>query len=189
MCINTLLEQKNMTKYRLAKKSGVPHTTVLDICSGKTQLKKCSAETVYKIAKALEVSIDALIASSVEKRPYFENFKSAICHKVKRLGDFDFIEEILLSNEIRTLYERGWYLESLYLLAMVDYLCRENDLPVAIEYNDMRSARLTGTVYSAGIEALSITSISNYYKEMSVSEAIPEFRRHNIMESDIRNVC
>jgi len=178
-----------MTKYKLSKKSGVPHTTVLDICSGKTKLHKCSAETVYKLAKALDVTVESLIAGSIEIRPYFENYKSAICHKVKRLGDLDFIEEVLLSNEIRTLYNREWYHESLYLLAMVDYLCRENELPVALEYDDIRNARLSEIVYPSGILVQSAFSGNEKYKEMSVSEAIPEFIRHNIVESEIRNVC
>jgi len=189
MCINTLLKERNMTKYRLSKVSGVPHTTVIDICNGKTNISKCTAETVYKIAKALDVSFDTLVASSVEKRPYFENFKSHICHKVKRLGDFAFIEETLLSDEIRKFYDMQWYPESLYLLAMVDYLCRVNNLPVAKEYSDIRRAQLEETLYPAGIHALSTFSRNEYYKELSVSESIPEFIRHNIVESEVRDVC
>ena len=43
MTLNSLLTQKKMTKYQLSKKSGVPQTTVIDICSGKTRLEKCAA--------------------------------------------------------------------------------------------------------------------------------------------------
>jgi transcriptional regulator with XRE-family HTH domain len=188
MCINTILKSKNMTKYKLAKKSGVPHTTVLDICSGKTKLNKCTAETVYKLAKALDVQMDTLIAGNVEKRAYFENFKSAVCHKLKRLGDFEFIETTLLSGEIRKLYDMSWYPECVYLLAMVDYLSRENDLPLAKEYEDIRKARLSEIVYPAGILVMSAFSNNEKYKELCVSEAIPEFARHNIVERDVRNV-
>jgi hypothetical protein len=63
----------------------------------------------------------------MDYRAEFETFKSAICHKVKDMGDMDFIIEILESEEIRRLFQKGWYPESLYLLAMADYLCREND--------------------------------------------------------------
>jgi len=186
--INTLLKQKNMTKYKLAKLSGVPHTTVLDICNGKTAVCKCNAETLYKLANALDVTMEALVADSFEKRPYFENFKSTICQKVKRCGDLSFIEDTLLSQEIRELYEKQWFPESLYLLAMVDYLSRENDLPLALEYSDIRRARLHEILYPAGILALSAFSRSDKYKNSCVSEAIPEFMRHNIVESEIRNV-
>ncbi len=40
--IEDLLAKRNMTKYRLAVVSGVPHATLNDICSGKTRLEKCS---------------------------------------------------------------------------------------------------------------------------------------------------
>lgn len=60
MIIEDLLAKRNMTKYRLAVTAGVPHATLNDICSGKTKLEKCSAETVYKIANALGVSMEML---------------------------------------------------------------------------------------------------------------------------------
>ena len=54
-----------MTKYRLAIEAGIPHATLNDICSGKTKLEKCSAETVYKLAKALGVSMETLTESGI----------------------------------------------------------------------------------------------------------------------------
>lgn len=66
MILSELLEQQNMTKYRLSQKSGVLYTTLNDICNGKASLLKCSTETVYRIAKALNVSMELLIS------PYFE---------------------------------------------------------------------------------------------------------------------
>ena len=189
MYINTLLKQKDMTKYMLSKRSGVPHTTVLDICNGKTKLNKCNAETVFKLAKVLNVTMEELITDCIEKRPSFENYKSAICHKVKSMGDIDFLIQTLESDEIRKYYDKHWYLESLYLLAMVDYLSRENGFPLVNEYDDLRRARLQEIVYPAGIIVMSELCASDKYKQLSVSEAIPEFMRHNIVESEIRNVC
>lgn len=65
MIIEDLLARRNMTKYRLAVKAGVPHATLNDICSGKTKLEKCSAETVYKLAKALDVSMELLTEGGI----------------------------------------------------------------------------------------------------------------------------
>ena len=61
MTINALLEKKGITKYRLAKQSGVPHATLNDLCSGKTSIGKCSSETLYRIARVLKVSMETLI--------------------------------------------------------------------------------------------------------------------------------
>ena len=57
MNLQTMLDQRNITKYRLSKMSGVPQTTVVDICSGKSSIDKCSARTVFQLAKALELII------------------------------------------------------------------------------------------------------------------------------------
>ena len=65
MIIDDLLAQRDMTKYRLAVQAGIPHTTLNDICSGKTKLEKCSAETVYKLAKALGVSMELLTEDGI----------------------------------------------------------------------------------------------------------------------------
>lgn len=60
MVIEELLARREMSRYRLALESGVPHATLNDICSGKTRIEKCSAETVYKLARTLGVSMELL---------------------------------------------------------------------------------------------------------------------------------
>lgn len=65
MIIDDLLARRKMTKYRLAVDAGIPHATLSDICSGKTKLEKCSAETVYKIAKALDVPMELLTEGGI----------------------------------------------------------------------------------------------------------------------------
>ena len=67
MRINEIINQKGMTKYSLSKTSGVPYATLNDICSGKTKIEKCSAETIYKISHALGVPMETLVKDSIEK--------------------------------------------------------------------------------------------------------------------------
>ena len=67
MMIEDLLVKRQMTKYRLAVLSGVPHATLNDICSGKTKLEKCSAETVYKLAKTLNVPMELLTEEGIRQ--------------------------------------------------------------------------------------------------------------------------
>ena len=61
MNLQTMLDQRNMTKYRLSQISGVPKTTVIDICSGKSSIDKCSAKTVQLLANALQCSMEDLM--------------------------------------------------------------------------------------------------------------------------------
>jgi len=189
MNINELLLQKNITKYKLSKISGVSFTTISEITTNKSKIINCAAGTLYRLAKALNVSMEDLLAGSMEYRHSFENFKSNVCHSVKNMGDIKFIISMLDSNKIRELYLNRWYPECLYLLAMVDYLSRENGLPVCVDYNDIRSARLKKTIYPSGILAMCAALGSNAPKKESRNEAIPEFLQFNIVESEVRNVC
>ena len=61
MTLQSLLDSENITKYQLSKISGVPKTTVVDICSGKTSIQKCNAKTVQQIAKALNCSMEDIM--------------------------------------------------------------------------------------------------------------------------------
>lgn len=65
MLINVFLDKKGMTKYKLAQLSGVPYSTLNDILSGKSKITKCSAETIYQIAKTLNVSVELLIEDAI----------------------------------------------------------------------------------------------------------------------------
>lgn len=61
MEINKLLREKGLTQYRLSILSGVPHSTLSELCNGKTNIARCSVETIYKLAKALGVSMETLV--------------------------------------------------------------------------------------------------------------------------------
>lgn len=188
MIITELLERNNMTKYRLSQNSNVPYTTLNDICNGKTNLAKCSAETVYRLARELNVSMEKLLKDCFESRCSFELYKSNVCHRLKNLGDIDFLIETLKSDDIRIYYEKKWYPECLYLLAMVDYISRENGIELCEEYDDLRNRKLSEIIYPASILALCAASKSDAPKQQAYREAIPEFMRFNIVESEVRNV-
>ena len=86
MMIRELMEKKGITTYRLSKNSGIPYTTVNDICNNKVSLAKCNSETVYRLSKALNISMEELLEPFVISRPNFELFKSNVCHSLKELG-------------------------------------------------------------------------------------------------------
>lgn len=175
--------------YRLSKMTGIPYATIHDICTGSARLEKCSAETVYKVAQALDVTMESLLGPVTETRNNFELFKSNVCHRVKELGDIDFIAETLQRDDIRTYYNRRWYRESYYLLAMLDYISRLNDIPRCTAYDDLRGGKLSETVYPSGVLIMCAAAHNDAAKEMALREAIPEFLRFNIVESGVRDVA
>lgn len=194
MVINNLLKEKSMSQYKLSKLSGVSQSTISDICTGKLLLVKCSGETLWKIAKALDVSIDSILDAEREEskqeeyRSSFETFKGNVCHYIKDNGDINFIITTLEKDNIRKLYKKKWYPEALYLLAMLDYLSRVNNLPLCIDYNDIRKHKLTKTIYPSSVIAKSVVTKSEKAKLEAKKKAIPEFLRFNIVECEVRNV-
>ena len=105
--------------------------------------KGCKSATMKR--EKYETSVEPRISTS------FGTFKSNVCHLVKDYGDLDFLVFVLENDIIRKYWNAPYYAESLYLLAMVDYLSRENDVPLCAEYNDLRKAELTEVLYPAGI--------------------------------------
>ena len=71
---------------------------------------------------------------------------------------------------------------------MLDYISHENNISICNEYDDLRQCKLEKIIYPASIIALSTASKSTEPLEQAKKEAIPEFMRFNIVESDVRNV-
>lgn len=78
MIIDDLLLRRQMTRYRLAVQAGIPHATLSHICSGKTKLEKCSAETIYKLAKALDVPMEILTEDGILQSEREESYEHGL---------------------------------------------------------------------------------------------------------------
>lgn len=118
MDLKKLLKEKNLTSRQLSDLCQIPYSTVNDIINGKRNLAKCTAETVWKLAKQLDLSMEELLIQE-EKRISFELYKSNLCHALKDKGDISFLTDIITGGDIPRLFERQWYPEGLYLLAML----------------------------------------------------------------------
>ena len=119
-------------------------------------------------------------------RSSFEQFRSNTCHKLKNLGDLPFITQLLESNQIRIYYERKWYPEALYLLAMLDHLSNLNGIPLCSSYSDLRKAKPTQHFYPSEVLLLCELLHSDSPKEDALRNAIPEFMQYNIIELDTK---
>lgn|GEM_PF-2846182 len=63
MNLNDLIEQRGETKYSLSKKCKIAYSSFTDMCSGKTSLLKTSSLNVLKIASALDMTVEELLAA------------------------------------------------------------------------------------------------------------------------------
>ncbi|NTW96633.1 MAG: helix-turn-helix transcriptional regulator [Erysipelotrichaceae bacterium] len=192
MTLNKLLIEKNLTKYQLSNLSKVPYSTISDLFNEKTDLKKCSVDVVYKIAKVLNISIEELIVLSLnveELRLDFETFKGNMRHEIHFTDDLSFIEKTLSSDQIDAYLEKKWYPEALYTLAMVDYLSRINEIPLYNKYDSLRKAKLKRIHYPASLIIAQEFKENKKLVEEYFERSIPEFKRFNIVENEIRNVA
>ncbi len=86
-----------MTKYQLSKMAGLPYGTLNDIIKGKTDIAKCTGETLLKIANAIECTVDDLL----NERLYSSDFDM---DKIKML-----IVPIAKKHRLRSVYVFGSY--------------------------------------------------------------------------------
>ena len=56
-----LFQQKQLSKYEIARRSGVPYTTVNEILNAKTDVNRCAAETVCRLAAILQVRPEEIL--------------------------------------------------------------------------------------------------------------------------------
>lgn len=73
MQFNKLLKNNEVTIYGLSKKSGIAKTTLFDISSGKSNIYDCSGRILFKLSKALNITIEDLLRLEYEEyNPAFE---------------------------------------------------------------------------------------------------------------------
>lgn len=83
--INNYLHNNHMTKYQFAKECGLPYGTFNDICTGKTDVLKCTGETLLKIAKTIGCTVDDLLNNRLTSSSYnLNNIKKAVSPIAKR---------------------------------------------------------------------------------------------------------
>ena len=181
-----LLKERNMSVYQCSKLSGVPYTTLLELVNNKTNIEKCTAETVYRLARTLDVDMEYLLQrNDIDD---FETFKSNVKHSLKDKGDTLFLVETYMNDEISKLWNSHQKAKALYLLATVDYLSRVNNMPIASDYNDLRNYALTKPLLPQDLKLHYILTNSANNKA-DLEKSLPEFSRFNIIEIDLRDVA
>ena len=61
MGLKELLDEKGITMYRLAMMTGLSRSGVVYLCNGRIKIERSQSSTVYRIAKALNVSMESLL--------------------------------------------------------------------------------------------------------------------------------
>lgn len=191
MKLKARLVLNDLSVKKCSQLSEIPYSTLLDLVNEKKRIEKCEAGMICKLAKVLNVSVESLVDenSNVEKRLSFELFKSGMCHKVKELGDADFVIETLKNRDVDRYWAKQWYPEAYYTLAMIDYISRCNNYPLCTNYENIRKTSLKKTIFPRDIVLTAKISPELDVRRQSIKESIPEFIRFNIVEKGVRDVC
>lgn len=88
MNIYKVLETKKLNQYTLAKKSGLPLSTVKKIITGKNKIENCSGRTLRALANALDCTIEELLNMSFDTNtPNVQDFPNKKDYYKKVIGD------------------------------------------------------------------------------------------------------
>jgi len=206
MYLNELMNDCHMSRAELSARSNIPESTLRDILNGKAQLDRCEAATLYNIAYALDVSVedilegywdalerDAPSRTSVHDENSLMNFyvlADSMLGRLRATGDLAFIDGIDQNEWIERLYQGREYRCALFLLGMMDYLCRKNGVRQVARYDEYRKARLDGPVYA--LRTLNVNDDDGAFQRARTeaeNNAIPELGRFGIYmtEEDIRH--
>ena len=191
--LRAILNDRNISLYQLEKASNISHATLNDIYNERSNIDNCTVLVMSKIAHSLNMEIDDLYKkltyddlSLFAYSDDFDLFKSNTLQHLKRVGDKAFIKEIKDSHVIDAYYQNQNYLEALYLLSLIDYLCAKKDIPLLKQYDELREFKLNKLYVSKSIYLLLATKHINL---TSISkECVKEFLTHNIVEADLNGV-
>lgn len=186
MNVKEILKSQNKSMYWLAKQTGLAYSTINDICNEKVDILDCSVRNARKICDALDVNLEDFEDDDLNDD--FELFKSEICHDLKRKGDIRFLLDVLKSDQINDFYKKKKYKECYYLLAMVDYISRVNNVPLVTNFNYLRKYKLDDVIYPRSIIMAAEITHNEKLKTDAFNNSIPEFKRFNIVENEVRNV-
>lgn len=192
--LRAILNSKNMSLYELEKASSISHATLNDIYNERSNINNCTISIMSKLADALKMNIDELYQtlnydnlSLFAYNSDFDLFKSDTLQRLKISDEVAFIANVINSKEIDNYFYNKQYLESLYLLSLVDYLCAKNKIPQLEQYDYFREYKFDKIYVSKSIYlllTLKQIKVTDIFKS-----AIKEFLKHNIVEAEIENVA
>ena len=118
----------------------------------------------------------------------FRYFRNNVLHDLKRTDPQTFVNRLISRKEIDFCMKNNGLDRALYLLALIDYLCKEYNLIVNHNrYSSLRKEKLSKPLFP-GSDLIHFDSIEQAEKELGIT-VIPEFKAFNIIEEDVWNVA
>lgn len=209
MYLNDLMAKRHMTRDELYRLSGVPDSTLRGILSGGAQLENCKTGTLYGIAKALHIPMEALLEGASYGLPEddactgyppvqtvhdagslltFYDLVDAVKDCLCVYDGPDYMELVRDLDLIEHFSQHHAYRAALFLLGLNDYLCRKQGAAPDARYDALRCMRLDRPVYSLDTLEVDDSRAFEQAKAHAEGHAISELSRFHIFmtEEDIR---
>ncbi len=124
----------------------------------------------------------------------FEQFRSEVCHLLKRKGDADFVALIMKQNWVKMFWDWNWYEESLYTLALLDYLSDLYRVTPFAGYDWYRKQSLDKPLLPQSVLIMAKLKPDDHIIEKTINDCQKNycssfFIKYNIVEGDIRDVA
>ena len=194
MTIKDYIDNIKITIPQLAEMSDIPDSTLRDIMDGTSDLRRCTADTVCKLATALEIPVggmmhlepivrDMPLPSLVRLHEYkdpelFRAYRQDAIEHLDRLGRLRFIEMVLDDRVIEEEYADGDYASALFLIGFTDYLADKDPiLPRITRYDRYRGDMMAKPVFPFGRSGSSIDG------KTILNNAVPQLLKFNFIET------
>ena len=204
--LNELMKEQDMSRAELSSLSGIPDSTLRHILNGESQIDHCEAGTLLSLAEVLDTSVEEIVHNywkeTLDKAPVpsgklhdstsmfdFYTLVDGI-RRLRRLsGDIGLIQDIGNFRWIENFFAAGAYRCALFMVGMVDNLCKKHGLKPPARYEKYRKYCLDQPVYPEEIfkEYDSIYELNQARRHTEVF-SVPELARFNIfmMQEDIQ---
>lgn len=141
--LKEILEQRGLSVYKLSQDTGISYSTLNDIVIEKTDIKNTSANTLYRIAKYLDLSMETLYENSLQtchniylynegrniilefedKRIQFLGPKNLLSfHKINKIVEHVIYVDCYFEDEDKTIYTEEDYIDLMDALSDASHI-------------------------------------------------------------------
>lgn len=188
MTLKQTLINKKISTYTLAKNTKIPYSTICDLVNGRTNIQNISLKYGLAIANYLNMEPEDLLTLTTVELIDFRYFRNNLLHDLKRTDPKVFVNRLISRKEIDFCVKNNGLDRALYLLALIDYLCRQYQIDInPNRYSALRKEKLDKPLYP-GSDLIQFETIEEAEKQLGIT-VLPEFRAFNIIEEDVWNVA
>ena len=100
--LSDIIKANNISLYKLSKETEISYTTLSNIKLNKVKIENVTCDVVNRLAKYFNISMDTMYKQlMLPERKSFEWFRSEVCHRLKFLGDKEFVIRLVEEDYIR----------------------------------------------------------------------------------------